>query len=105
MERNSEGSIFQLSRVGVPVICNNRGDARSSFYMHHKFAIADSQLAITGSLNWTRAALTANNENFIITRDADIVQPLMEEFVHLWCDDDVKCLDKSSSASAIHRRL
>ncbi|XP_035155105.2 mitochondrial cardiolipin hydrolase isoform X3 [Callithrix jacchus] len=38
-------------------------------YMHHKFAIVDRRVLITGSLNWTTQAIQNNRENVLIMED------------------------------------
>uniref|UniRef100_A0A8C6TDR9 small monomeric GTPase n=1 Tax=Neogobius melanostomus TaxID=47308 RepID=A0A8C6TDR9_9GOBI len=40
--------------------------------MHHKFAVVDGNLLITGSLNWTLTAVQGNMENLIITTEPDL---------------------------------
>ncbi|XP_077172809.1 mitochondrial cardiolipin hydrolase isoform X2 [Paroedura picta] len=55
-----------LRRAGIQV----RHD-QDSGYMHHKFAIIDKQLLLTGSLNWTAQAIQHNRENVLILEDAD----------------------------------
>jgi cardiolipin hydrolase len=52
--------------------------------MHHKFAIIDNKLLLSGSFNWTRQAITGNHENVLITNNQDILSPYMEEFKRLW---------------------
>lgn len=57
---------------------------RSSYHMHHKFALFDGSLLLTGSYNWTRSAAQSNEENFIITGDSRFVGPFSELFERLW---------------------
>lgn len=52
--------------------------------MHHKFAIVDRKMVITGSLNWTTEAIQNNRENILIMEDAEYVQPFLEEFERIW---------------------
>ncbi len=40
---------------------------------HHKFAIVDGRLLLNGSFNWTRQAVTSNNENVTVLSDAQLV--------------------------------
>ncbi|KAG2470767.1 PLD6 hydrolase, partial [Polypterus senegalus] len=61
---------------------------QSDCFMHHKFAVVDKKLLITGSLNWTCKAIQCNKENILITEDAEIVQPFMAEFEKLWNESD-----------------
>ncbi|XP_041838015.1 mitochondrial cardiolipin hydrolase isoform X3 [Melanotaenia boesemani] len=57
---------------------------KSSTHMHHKFAVVDSRLLITGSLNWTLTAVQNNMENILITEEPDLVKPFIKEFHRMW---------------------
>uniref|UniRef100_A0A8C9UVF2 Mitochondrial cardiolipin hydrolase n=1 Tax=Spermophilus dauricus TaxID=99837 RepID=A0A8C9UVF2_SPEDA len=57
-------------------------------YMHHKFAIVDKQVLITGSLNWTTQAIQNNRENVLIMEDAAYVKLFLEEFERIWEEFD-----------------
>jgi hypothetical protein len=52
--------------------------------MHHKFAILDHQFVISGSLNWTRSAVTSNQENIVLTNVPSIVQQFDRQFEKMW---------------------
>lgn len=68
---------------GICVRCD-----RTSVHMHHKFAVVDERLLITGSLNWTQTAVQRNKENILITEEPDLVQPFVKEFQRLWLNND-----------------
>ncbi|XP_074960889.1 mitochondrial cardiolipin hydrolase [Phalacrocorax aristotelis] len=53
-------------------------------YMHHKFAIVDGRMLITGSLNWTTQAIQNNRENVLVMEDAEYVKPFLDEFERIW---------------------
>ncbi|XP_022416548.1 mitochondrial cardiolipin hydrolase [Monodon monoceros] len=53
-------------------------------YMHHKFAIVDRKVLITGSLNWTTQAIQSNRENVLIIEDEECVRLFLEEFERIW---------------------
>ncbi|XP_004640394.2 mitochondrial cardiolipin hydrolase [Octodon degus] len=53
-------------------------------YMHHKFAIVDKKVLITGSLNWTTQAIQNNRENVLIMEDSEYVRLFLEEFERIW---------------------
>lgn len=53
-------------------------------HMHHKFAIFDNELLLSGSYNWTRSAANHNEENILITNQPEIVAPFRKEFRKLW---------------------
>lgn len=52
--------------------------------MHHKFAIIDKKLLITGSLNWTVQAIQHNRENVLILEESEYVKVFLEEFEKIW---------------------
>lgn len=53
-------------------------------FMHHKFAIVDNKLVMTGSFNWTRQASMGNYDNVIISNSSQLVTPFVKEFERLW---------------------
>ncbi|KAM9363668.1 mitochondrial cardiolipin hydrolase [Symphorus nematophorus] len=72
-----------LRKAGICVRCD-----MGSMYMHHKFAVVDGRLLITGSLNWTLTAVQGNMENILVTEEPDLVQPFIKEFHRLWARND-----------------
>jgi phosphatidylserine/phosphatidylglycerophosphate/cardiolipin synthase-like enzyme len=71
--------IERLRQAGVAV----RMD-RSPYHMHHKFAIFDCRVLLTGSFNWTRGAATNNAENFVLLSDSRLLDQFQDEFELLW---------------------
>ena len=71
--------IERLEAAGVPV----RTD-RSEHHMHHKFALFDRALVITGSYNWTRSAARHNRENLLVSDDPRLVAPYLRRFDEDW---------------------
>ena len=71
--------VGELHAAGVPVRID-----RTANHMHHKFAVADDALLLTGSYNWTRSAAEYNLENLLITPDPHLVSRYVAEFVRLW---------------------
>ncbi|MDA7621985.1 phospholipase D-like domain-containing protein [Akkermansiaceae bacterium] len=57
---------------------------RTTAHMHHKFAVADNDLLLTGSYNWTRSAATENDENIIVTNNRKLVNSFQLKFDELW---------------------
>ena len=53
-------------------------------HMHHKFAVFDSKVLITGSYNWTRSAGNSNYENILISNNGDVITKYKSEFEDLW---------------------
>ncbi|XP_050032863.1 uncharacterized protein zuc [Dermacentor andersoni] len=75
-----DSQIGRLREAGIPVRVNNQ----TSFLMHHKFALVDREVLISGSFNWTRQAITGNHENLLMTSEPDLVDAYTQEFERLW---------------------
>lgn len=71
--------IDKLHRSGIEIKVD-----KTSYHMHHKFAIIDNKIALTGSYNWTRSAALYNHENILFTSDKGIVKDFKGEFDKLW---------------------
>lgn len=71
--------IDTFARAGLEV-ATDRTDA----HMHHKFAIFDRSILLTGSYNWTRSAATENQENIALTEDPKLLRSYQQEFDRLW---------------------
>ena len=71
--------VDELARRGVAV----RVD-QTEFHMHHKYALFDDRQLLTGSYNWTHSAAKFNEENFIVTNDADLTKAFRHAFEKLW---------------------
>ena len=52
--------------------------------MHHKFAIIDRRVVLTGSYNWTASAEEYNHENLLVLKAVDVVGSYIQEFERLW---------------------
>ncbi|MFT7619400.1 MAG: cardiolipin hydrolase [Planctomycetota bacterium] len=70
--------VFRILNAGVPVALDRDG------HMHHKFAVFDRELSLTGSYNWTRSAARYNHENILLSYDPEIAAALLREFDALW---------------------
>jgi len=75
--------IDALTRAGVSVHTD-----MSDAHMHHKFALFDGGLLLTGSYNWTRSAFTENHENIVVSGDRRLIHKFSEEFTRLWAGPD-----------------
>ncbi len=71
--------IPKLGERGVPIRID-----QSEHHMHHKFAIFDRTVLITGSFNWTRSASIHNEENLILTPDPSLVRDFLGAFEKVW---------------------
>ncbi|HLB47017.1 MAG TPA: phospholipase D-like domain-containing protein, partial [Anaerolineales bacterium] len=75
----SDQSYGVLFPAGLPVLLDG-----NPYTMHHKFIVIDSQIVITGSYNFTKAAEQKNDENVLIIHDAGIAQKYLSEFKRVW---------------------
>ena len=71
--------VEMLERSGIEVRID-----RTEHHMHHKFALFDRKLLLTGSYNWTRSAAEYNEENLIVTDHQVLLRDFSEEFERLW---------------------
>jgi phosphatidylserine/phosphatidylglycerophosphate/cardiolipin synthase-like enzyme len=71
--------IDDLARQGIPVRTDD-----SEHHMHHKFAIFDGALVLSGSYNWTRSAAHFNQENITVSDDPRLVRRFAQCFEKLW---------------------
>lgn len=78
-EKTSTSKIKQLASEGI--VCKTD---HSSYYMHHKFAVIDNSVVITGSFNWSSQAVNHNEENILFYENKDIAQKYTDEFNRLW---------------------
>lgn len=77
---NDEGSDVRfLRREGVPLRMDH-----NEFHMHHKFALFDRRILVSGSFNWTRSASEVNHENILVTGDPVLVREFAQRFELLW---------------------
>ncbi|XP_068102529.1 mitochondrial cardiolipin hydrolase [Hyperolius riggenbachi] len=84
----SGSQIGALRREGIVV-----RHSQTSGFMHHKFAVIDKTILITGSMNWTMQAIQVNRENILITDDRACVTAYLEEFERLWEEYDPSTYD------------
>ena len=71
--------IDRFCHEGIPLLVD-----RTESHMHHKFAVFDGGLLLSGSYNWTRGAAHANQENVILTTHPRLVDAFAREFQALW---------------------
>ena len=82
-ERHSTSKIKKLASEGIVCKTDN-----NSYYMHHKFAIIDNTVVITGSFNWSSQAVYHNQENILFLENKKIAEKYTEEFNKLWNNYD-----------------
>ena len=71
--------LSRLKRMGVLVACDRTPD-----HMHHKFAMFDSRVVVSGSYNWTRSAADRNEENIVVSGDPRLLRAFQQRFEELW---------------------
>lgn len=62
--------------------------------MHNKFVVIDARIVITGSFNWTVAAVDSNQENLCIIDNEVLADKYTREYEKLW-----KAFEKSAIKS------
>jgi len=77
LDRGSDMRRLQAAQIPV------RTDS-TPHHMHHKFAVFDGKIAVSGSYNWTRSAAENNDENIVVTNDPEIVGAFRNRFEQLW---------------------
>ena len=68
-----------LKTVGIPNLPS--GDT-----LHHKFAILDQNLIVTGSHNWTNAANHVNDETLVVIQNETVAAHYQREYDRLYQD-------------------
>lgn len=59
---------------------------QSIHHMHHKFAVFDERIVVTGSYNWTRAAAESNQDNVLVTDDPRAILGYADIFTRRWAE-------------------
>ncbi|MDW8141276.1 MAG: phospholipase D family protein [Candidatus Bipolaricaulota bacterium] len=68
--------------------------------MHHKFAVIDGVLVITGSYNWTTSAQTRNEENLLVIQSPELAHAFEREFQKLWAHKKAQTLTHKNCSSS-----
>jgi len=100
-EEAQGGEYSRLLDAGIPVCVE-----KVTGLFHHKFAVIDGYVVVTGSYNWTENANDKNFENIVVIVCANIAQAYLQEFEKLWkslcpngkCQESV-CLEKLNTVS------
>lgn len=88
-------SIYYLASIGIDI----KTDDSVRFHMHHKFAVIDKSVVLTGSFNWTTQAVKNNQENILFIENKELALKYSVEFQRLW--DDFETVISKESASRI----
>ena len=78
-------NIYSLAALGIDI----KTDDSIRYYMHHKFAIIDNSVVITGSFNWTTQSVNHNQENILFLENKNLAKKYSIEFQRLWDDFEV----------------
>lgn len=62
------------------------GRAGAGSKMHHKFALLDDSVLLTGSYNWTTESEEQNYENLLVLREPELIAAYRLEFEGLWAE-------------------
>jgi len=60
------------------------GRKKKGSKLHHKFAVLDGHVLLTGSYNWTIESEEQNYDHMLIIRDRKLVLAYQHEFDRLW---------------------
>lgn len=72
--------VLELYKYGINVRVNTKHKIE-----HNKFAVFDSNVASTGSFNWTNSATLRNSENCLfLIQDKDNIAKYQNRFEYLW---------------------
>ncbi len=69
----------KLQAAGIPILVED-----VTGLLHHKVAVIDEKLVITGSYNWIPSADEKNFENVVFIRCETIAQEYKAEFLRIW---------------------
>ena len=99
--------IRKLAAYGIFI----KTDNSQKYHMHHKFAILDESVVVTGSFNWTAQAIKYNQENILFYENKDIALKYVNEFNRLWNsfntvvsqEDAIKFLEEEEEKKKIEK--
>ncbi|CAK9066381.1 unnamed protein product [Durusdinium trenchii] len=80
MQAKQDNSLVPTLRRTLPV----RMDDNEKMHMHHKFVVIDGATLLSGSLNWTHAAVERGNENLVVSQHPALCAEFTQEFRRLW---------------------
>lgn len=94
-EREEGDAVAILQRAGVPLLDDTADGSAGSGLMHSKYLVADRQVVVTGSTNFTPSCIhgdpdnprTRGNVNHLLRLDsAELAQLFAEDFARMWGD-------------------
>ncbi len=89
----SKGGLLYDRGIDVRVDGNSlKEKGRISGKLHHKFAVIDNKIVITGSYNWTASAERRNRENLLVfSKFSSLVNKYSHEFDKIWKEGILYC--------------
>lgn len=78
--KNYGSDIYKLAALGIPT----KTDSSERYHMHHKMAIIDESVVVTGSFNWTAGAVNNNQENILFLENKGLAKQYTDEYNKLW---------------------
>jgi phosphatidylserine/phosphatidylglycerophosphate/cardiolipin synthase-like enzyme len=94
-ERDQGDAVAILQRAGVPLLDDTADGSAGSGLMHSKYLVADRQVVVTGSTNFTPSCVhgdpdnprTRGNVNHLLRLEsAELAQLFTEDFARMWGD-------------------
>jgi mitochondrial cardiolipin hydrolase len=82
-ETEATREIVASGRFAVRLTQGRKGQSSK---MHHKFALVDETIVLTGSYNWTNESEEGNHENLVILREPAVFEVYRAEFERLWAE-------------------
>lgn len=76
-ERFEDSEIDDALRLGIGVV-----DALPGL-VHHKFAVIDDKIVLTGSTNWSDSGFFSNDENLLVIESPEIARQFAQHFERL----------------------
>ena len=77
LEAGNQPLLKPLKGIGTPGLA--RGDK-----LHHKFAVIDNKIVITGSFNWSPAAAHTNDETLLVIHSPKLAAHFTREMDRMW---------------------
>ena len=82
---NKNQKAYELLRKNnVPVFFDT-----SDIYTHAKAIVIDNETVILGSTNWSKAALTRNNEANVLIKSKELAQSLLDDFKKIQLQENI----------------
>lgn len=82
LQNKNQAAFEQLKRASIPVFFDT-----ADTYTHAKAIVIDNETVILGSTNWSKAALTHNNETNALVRDKEFAKNLLDDMSKIKIQD------------------